>query len=258
MQCTISAVRVHRRWPRSFKSSGAWSVTGQTGGMPVYASHLVLPPGENTPTRAEGVLALGIGSEAGPTRASDPTRCRCRALAVCGVDSLHGPPPGLPAGISAWSGNGMTGSRGTCVDTRRRVRACLLGRRVPNESSMADGRHGQAWDAFEYEGRSFEPGHGGPARLPSRTRTSGGWPSGVRGLRQLRDFGETSCTGLCVCPGISSYVRVCPDAVTPRMPCSPPEKNLTVREGPRMHRRQCVGGRGSRGRSAACRYVAVR
>src|SRR5215467_12077177 len=55
------------------------------------------------------------------------------ALAVCRAGSLDGPPPGLPAGISARSGNGMTGNGGPCVDTRRRVRACLLGRRVPNE-----------------------------------------------------------------------------------------------------------------------------
>jgi hypothetical protein len=32
----------------------------------------------------------------------------------------------------------------------------------------------------------------------------------------------------------------------------------TVQEGPGLHRRQCVGRRGSRGRSAACRYVPVR
>jgi hypothetical protein len=102
-----------------------------------------LPPGESTPPRAEGLLAFGIGSEAGPTRSSDPTRCRCRALAACGIDSLDGPPPGLPDGISAWSGNELTENGGPCVDTRRRVRACLLGRRVPNESSTADGRDGQ-------------------------------------------------------------------------------------------------------------------
>src|SRR5262249_38967982 len=137
------------------------------------------PAGENTPPRAEGVLAFGIGSEAGPTRASVPTRCQCRALAVCGVDSLDGPPPGLPAGISAWSGNGMTGNGGPCVDTRRRVRACLLGRRVPSESSTADGRDGQARVALGYEGRCLEPERGGPARLPHPYF----WrmPSGVRG-----------------------------------------------------------------------------
>ena len=101
---------------------------------------------------AEGILAFGIGSEAGPTRASDPTRCRCRALAVCGVDTLDDPPPGLPAGISAWSGNGMTGNGGPCVDTRRRVRACLLGRRIPNESSTADGRDGQSLGCVRVRG----------------------------------------------------------------------------------------------------------
>src|SRR5215468_11877421 len=102
--------------------------------MPVLGPHIYFfPSGENIPPRAEGVLAFGIGSEAGRTRASDPTRFRCRALAVCGVDSLDGPPPGLAAGISAWSGNGMTGNGGPCVDNRRRVWACLLGRRVPNE-----------------------------------------------------------------------------------------------------------------------------
>jgi hypothetical protein len=136
---------------------------------------------------AEGLLAFGIGSEAGPTRASGPTRCRCRVLAVRGVDSLDGPLPGLPAGISAWSGNGMTGNGGPCVDTRGRVRACLLRRRVPNESSTADGRDGQAWVAFEYEGRSLEPEHGGPARLPVPHPYFWRMPSGVRGLRLLNE-----------------------------------------------------------------------
>jgi hypothetical protein len=49
----------------------------------------------------------------------------------------------LSGGLLDGSGNGMTGNGGACVDTCRRVRACLLGRRVPDGSSTADGRDGQ-------------------------------------------------------------------------------------------------------------------
>jgi len=158
---------------------------------------------------AEGLLAFGIGSEAGPTRASDPTRCRCRVLAVRGVDSFDGPLPGLPAGISAWSGNGMTGNGGPCVDTRGRVRACLLRRRVPNESSTTEGAMAKERD----------------------------WPTAPSTVNSHRSNGT-----LGVGPADSTG-NLCPH---------------TVQEGPGLHRRQYVGGRGSRGRSAACRYVSVR
>lgn len=100
---------------------------------------------------------------------------------ACGVDSLDGPPPGLPAGISAWSGNGMTGNGGPCVDTRRRVRACLLGRRVPNESSTADGRDGQG--ALLANG----PVHGEQPPVERHARRGTG--------RQYRESLSTYCPG---------------------------------------------------------------
>ena len=78
MQCTISAgagtpttatlLQVRRRLV-GYRADRRHAGLGLTS---------TLPPGESTPLRAGGLLAFGIGSEAGPTRASDPTRRRCR------------------------------------------------------------------------------------------------------------------------------------------------------------------------------------
>src|SRR5215467_5768039 len=70
-------VRVHRRRPRSSSQAAPGRLPGRPAACRSRPHIYFFPSGENTPPRAEGILAFGIGSEAGPTRASDPTRCRC-------------------------------------------------------------------------------------------------------------------------------------------------------------------------------------